>query len=262
MPEGPNVREYYLYIKPLLTDKIIKKMTILSGKYLEKKPIKNIEKIICKKIKSIFVKGKTIFLEFEKTSENSPIGMSFVHGMTGYWSDELEKHSRLCIELLCGNRIYYNDMRNFGLINVFTCEIEFEFAQTRLGPDILSDCITYDQFYSRLNKKPRSRLGIVLLDQKVLAGIGNYLRCDILWYIRKVCGFENVTHERLVGSLTDDEKVCLYEVTINMCRYRADLNNELKLYSDDFYVYGKDYDIYGNKVERVSFGARTVHYVL
>lgn len=258
MPEGPEIRRYFLYINPLLIDSTIKRINVLSGKYLNKTPIKNLEKVKDILIKKCFVKGKTIFIEFESELVK---GMSFVHGMTGYWSEKLEKHSRLYIELNETKFLYYNDPRNFGIIKVYETEGEFKDAQDQLGPYVLDE-LTYSQFWSRFNKKKRSKLGTVLLDQKVVSGIGNYLRCDILWYVRKICGYNSVTHNRLIGSLTEDEKRCLHNVTINICRYRAELPYNLEFPLEDFYVYNQKYDIYGNEVIRENFGGRTIHYVL
>jgi formamidopyrimidine-DNA glycosylase len=270
MPEGPEVREFFLYIKPIITGKTIKEIKVLSGKFLGKKPIKNIENVRGVNVKSCFIKGKTIFLEFkfENEEQNTPVGMSFVHGMSGYWSNKLEKHSRLHFKLKENENdneegsLYYNDIRNFGRINVYMKMEELRFAKDHLGPDVLDDSISYTDFCSRLNKRGRSKLGTVLLDQKVLAGIGNYLRCDILWYIQNVYGYYNVNHKTFIGLLTEQEKLCLYEVTINMCRYRAGLSYKLELSLDDFYVYGRDYDIYEKPVHRETFGGRTIHYTL
>lgn len=268
MPEGPEVREFYLYMKNYLIDNTINKLVILSGKYL-KNPPRYIENVCNVKVKNIFVKGKTIFIEFHNILDNiseTAKAISFVHGMTGNWSDTEVKHSRIFFDLKIG-KLYYNDTRNFGLINIYKTEAEFEKAQDHLGPDVLSDTITYDEFYSRLNKKPRSKLGVILLNQQILSGIGNYLRCDIIWYIRKICGFKNIKHTTLIKDLSDKEKLYLYEVSTTICRYRAgkllkkvfdQKNNFLPL--DDFYVYGRDYDMFGNKVIREKFCGRTIHY--
>ena len=60
-----------------------------------------------------------------------------------------------------------------------------------------------DILYSRINNKPRSKIGAVLLDQKLIAGIGNYMRCDILWYAK-------LHYTRTIGSLTEKERLDLY----------------------------------------------------
>lgn len=53
----------------------------------------------------------------------------------------------------------------------------------RIGPDVLDEALTVDEVADRLTS-PRFRrraLGGVLLDQAFLAGLGNYLRAEILW---------------------------------------------------------------------------------
>ena len=53
----------------------------------------------------------------------------------------------------------------------------------RLGPDILDDSLTAPVIAERLMSKPFSRrsLASLYLDQSFLAGVGNYLRSEILW---------------------------------------------------------------------------------
>jgi formamidopyrimidine-DNA glycosylase len=258
MPEGPEVREFYLYMKDYLINNTIDNLEILSGKYLKKSP-DYIDDVVGIKVNNVFVKGKTIFIEFK--SDQNVYGMTIVHGMTGNWSDTLEKHSRVVFNL-GEKKLYYNDTRNFGTIKVYKTLMEFEFAQTKLGPDVLDNKITYELFYSRINKKPRSKLGVILLDQKVVAGIGNYLRCDIIWYTRMIKGCNEINHERLVGTLTENEKRCLYDTAINMCRYQAGLSNELECEPEDtFFIYNQDFDIFGNEVLRETFRGRTIHYI-
>ena len=54
---------------------------------------------------------------------------------------------------------------------------------SRLGPDVLDKDIDHKTIFSRLtNKKFRNRaFASLYLDQSFLAGIGNYLRTEILW---------------------------------------------------------------------------------
>ncbi|MTD40666.1 endonuclease VIII [Erwinia sp. CPCC 100877] len=53
----------------------------------------------------------------------------------------------------------------------------------RVGPDVLDETLTVEQVKARLLSKPfcRRQLGGLLLDQAFLAGLGNYLRVEILW---------------------------------------------------------------------------------
>ncbi len=57
---------------------------------------------------------------------------------------------------------------------------------SRLGPDVLSQAPTVDELAARLNEaRFRGRqLGALLLDQGFVAGLGNYLRAEILFEAR------------------------------------------------------------------------------
>jgi endonuclease VIII len=54
----------------------------------------------------------------------------------------------------------------------------------RLGPEVLADDVTASMLAQRLAQFPRRNLATALLDQGVLAGLGNYLRADILFVAR------------------------------------------------------------------------------
>ena len=57
---------------------------------------------------------------------------------------------------------------------------------SRIGPDILDASLSVEQIVDRLGLSPfRNRaLGCLYLDQSFLAGVGNYLRSEILWAAR------------------------------------------------------------------------------
>ena len=54
---------------------------------------------------------------------------------------------------------------------------------SKLGPDVLDDSTTAEHIIERLRSKKYSsrQLGGVLTDQSFVAGLGNYLRCEILF---------------------------------------------------------------------------------
>lgn len=253
MPEGPEVRKYFQFIEPILINNKIQNLEILSGKYINK-GIPNIDKVKNKVIQEVLLKGKSIFVRCE-----DDITLVFVHGMTGCYSTNADKHSRISLYLNNFENeistLYYNDPRNFGTLTIYTTKKDFEKSWDSLGPDILNTEVDYEEFYSRLLKKPKTKLSLALLDQKLIAGIGNYLRCDILWYTK-------IHYERTISSLSDDEKVLLYDASINIIRYHADLPYSLNFIpKNEFFVYMQTTDIFGNKVKRVELNSRTVHYV-
>ena len=51
----------------------------------------------------------------------------------------------------------------------------------RLGPDILGEPPDYETMLTRLRSDPRRVVGDALLDQRLVAGIGNLWRAEVLW---------------------------------------------------------------------------------
>ena len=68
----------------------------------------------------------------------------------------------------------------------------------KLGPEVLQDKVTALQIAERLAQYPRRVVADALLDQHVLAGLGNYLRADILFVAK-------INPLRKIGSLSPPE---------------------------------------------------------
>lgn len=71
-------------------------------------------------------------------------------------------------------------------------------AIPKLGPDILKDNFSSDEAAARLRAHPEGEVGDVLMNQKVVAGIGNI-------YKSETCFAAGINPFRLVNSLTDEE---------------------------------------------------------
>ena len=84
-------------------------------------------------------------------------------------------------------------------------------ALPRLGPDVLDDPFDADEFLARLDAEPERTLGAALLDQTVAAGIGNYLRAEILFECR-------IDPWRVVGEMDETERACLAAEVPRICR--------------------------------------------
>ena len=72
-------------------------------------------------------------------------------------------------------------------------------AVRRLGPDILAEPPEVDAMVSNLRGQAQEReIGTALLDQRLIAGIGNLWKAEALWHAR-------ISPWRAVRSLSDDE---------------------------------------------------------
>src|SRR5213075_2054922 len=54
----------------------------------------------------------------------------------------------------------------------------------RLGPDILAEPPDYETILARLRADPAREIGDALLDQRLVAGIGNLWKAEALWQAR------------------------------------------------------------------------------
>ncbi len=84
-------------------------------------------------------------------------------------------------------------------------------ALPRLGPDVLAEPFDADEFVRRLGEEPDRTVGAALLDQSVAAGVGNYLRAEILYACR-------MDPWRLVGELDEAERGGLAETVSALSR--------------------------------------------
>ena len=105
-------------------------------------------------------------------------------GMTGrlHWSSAGERHPHDRIVLrLAGGELRYRNMRRFGAVHVARGDDQIHAATGGLGPDALD--VTREEFHELLARRRRT-LKAALMDQSVIAGLGNLLVDEISWRAR------------------------------------------------------------------------------
>jgi formamidopyrimidine-DNA glycosylase len=93
-----------------------------------------------------------------------------------------DKSTRVTLAFEDGSNLYFNDQRKFGWMRLLpTPEVEqLDFFQ-KVGPEPLADDFTAADFAARLMRRKTSGIKAVLLDQTVVAGIGNIYADESLW---------------------------------------------------------------------------------
>lgn len=85
-----------------------------------------------------------------------------------------DRSTRVIFKFADGTHLYFNDQRKFGWVKLMTSEqVMDEPFIAKLGPEALADDFTFDEFRSRLMRHPRTSIKAAILDQSVLAGVGN-----------------------------------------------------------------------------------------
>jgi formamidopyrimidine-DNA glycosylase len=95
-----------------------------------------------------------------------------------------EKHDHVVLDVEGGARITFNDARRFGAIDLWpTPELDAHRLLAGLGPEPLGNGFNAGQLAARLAGR-NTPVKAVLLDQRVVAGLGNIYVCEALWHAR------------------------------------------------------------------------------
>ncbi|HSW78595.1 MAG TPA: bifunctional DNA-formamidopyrimidine glycosylase/DNA-(apurinic or apyrimidinic site) lyase [Candidatus Babeliales bacterium] len=92
------------------------------------------------------------------------------------------KTTHVVIDFTDGSQLFFNDQRKFGWMRLMPAiEIpEIDFFK-KVGPEPLDDDFTVDRFIEQLMRRKNSNIKAVLLDQTVIAGVGNIYADESLW---------------------------------------------------------------------------------
>lgn len=115
-----------------------------------------------------------------------------------------DNSTRVMIEFMDNSWLYFNDQRKFGWIRLMpTIEVpNIDFMQ-RVGPEPLEADFTPEEFAARFIRRARTNIKAALLDQTVVAGVGNIYADESLWGAR-------ISPKRLVAEVTPGEFTTLY----------------------------------------------------
>lgn len=95
---------------------------------------------------------------------------------------ELPDRSTRVIFTLDKGKLFFNDQRKFGWVKLYpTSEVPNIGFMMKVGPEPLADDFTAADFIERLLRRKNSNIKAVLLDQTVIAGVGNIYADESLW---------------------------------------------------------------------------------
>ncbi len=143
------------------------------------------KEVVGRKILSVERRAKNILINLSGKSRKTIL----IHlKMTGhllygkYKRDPINRFIHFTITFKNGEKLYFSDMRKFGKITLLDTKVARDSKHlNNLGPEPLEKSFGFAKFKERLDKKPRGKIKTVLMDQGVLAGIGNIYSDEILW---------------------------------------------------------------------------------
>lgn len=199
MPELPEVETVVRGLRPTLTGRQIVSVRLGKTDFIDDPAALEAQLPGCR-IADVARVGKFIELRLSSANDGGKQVSLFVHlGMTGRLLSQLSeepeaKHTHVVLSLDDGRELRYTDARRFGRFALVLENDRLAF-QSKLGAEPLE--ISVEQF-SALVKPRRAMTKALLLDQRMLRGIGNIYADEALWRAR-------IHPKRLASKLTEKE---------------------------------------------------------
>jgi formamidopyrimidine-DNA glycosylase len=173
--------------------------------------------------------------------------MIFHLGMSGRWRvdpTDIGTHDHLLIETEAGRRLTLNDPRRFGSLDIVRTEALPAFEPfTRMGPEPLGEDFTVGTLKKALAGKA-APVKAALLDQRIIAGLGNIYVCEALNMARIDPGMQSgligrAALTRLVAAIREVLEAAILAGGSTVRDY-ARPDGELGYFSKQWRVYGRE----------------------
>lgn len=192
-----------------------------------------------------------------------------VAGTFHHNTNHSQKHDHFVLHLKDNHQLTFNDPRRFGVIDLLRTEnLELSGMLSQIGPEPLSNSFNEAYFVSTLRLK-KTNIKSALLDQRVVAGLGNIYVCEALFRagISPKRQALRISHKKL-GSLVPIIKEILLEAISSGGSSLRDFRNasgDLGYFQHSFDVYGReDQDCYNtecdSKIKRITQAGRSSFY--
>ena len=196
MPELPEVETVRIGLMRLLPGRVVAKVDFDWPKSFPNAPADVGKFLIGSKVVTVGRRAKVLLIELS-TKYSLVIHLKMTGQLVfrsgnqkfgaGHPSESLvgelpDKSTRVTLVFTDGSRLFFNDQRKFGWVRLLaTAEVmELDFFK-KVGPEPLAADFTWQQLRERLMRRQNSNIKAVLLDQAVIAGVGNIYADEALW---------------------------------------------------------------------------------
>ncbi len=178
------------------------------------------------------------------------------------------KSTRAIFKFSDNSHLYFNDQRQFGYIKILTpTQFTSYLESLSYGPEALSDQFNARYLFDVAQKRPKITIKQLLLDQRVVAGIGNIYADEGLFAARihPACVANRlsisqinilVEHVKQVLTFSIEHNGTSSEHYVTANGFKGDMQNYLRVYRKD----GEPCPNCGREIERMVIGGRGTHY--
>lgn len=266
MPELPEVETVRRGLEKLILGKKISNIDIRYPKMI-KTDLDEFKRVLPGQvIQSMGRRGKYLIFYL---SDKVLISHLRMEGKYFYYPDQVpeRKHAHLFLRFEDGGTLVYEDVRKFGTMELLAPELlEAYFLSKKLGPEPTEqdfDLPTFQQALQKSKKPIKSHL----LDQTLVAGLGNIYVDEVLWRAQ-------VHPSRLSNSLTAQEARKVHDETIKVLGQAVEKGGStIRTYTNAFgedgtmqefhQVYdkaGQECSRCGSIIEKIQLGGRGTHF--
>lgn len=181
MPELPEVETVRRGLLQLVQGKTIQSVEIFWPRIIENPEVPIFERqLVGETIHDVERRGK--FLIF-KLSHWDMISHLRMEGKYEFFSENpiIDKHTHVIFHFTDGSQLQYHDVRKFGRMTLVEKDTSHQYRGImQLGPEPLPELFTLEDFTAGL-KKSHKAIKPLLLDQKLVTGLGNIYVDEALW---------------------------------------------------------------------------------
>lgn len=205
MPELPEVETVKETLKKIVLNKKINNAVILYPNIIDTPIVDEfIDKIKNQKINDIKRRGKWLLFELDNYYLLSHLRMEGKYIIRNH-GDVYDKHEHVVFELDDGSELRYKDTRKFGRMHlVKKSELDNCKVLNNIGKEPFDENLN-GQYLLDKYKTKKLPIKTVLLDQSIIAGIGNIYADEILY----LCNLNPLKKASEI-TLTDADKIILY----------------------------------------------------
>ena len=252
MPELPEVETVCSGLIPVMEGNIINKLELRRNDLRWPFPKDIADRTNGKRVIGVRRRAKYILIDL--SSDQTIIihlGMSgrilintTNKGIFNYNSTIFEKHDHVIFYMQNGTLITFNDARRFGAMDMApTKALDKHWLLKRLGPEPLGNGLNAEYLFNRFQNKNTS-IKITLLDQLIVAGLGNIYVCEILFRSgispqKNTNKLEMKEIERLVKFIRS-VLIEAIEVGGSSLKDHRQTSGELGYFQHNFTVYGRE----------------------
>lgn len=275
MPELPEVETIKLFLAQNIVGLKIKSVEVLNPKsffgdikFLISKEIKSVERRA--KVLRIGFSGFEILIHLKMSGQiiwlrkESEADFAGGHPTKDMHLEMPNKSTRVVFNLSDGSTLYFNDQRKFGWIKLRDLGggIGDKFLD-KLGPEPLEKEFNWQILKNNLLKRKKTAIKVALLDQEIVAGVGNIYACE-------ACFLAGIDPRVKCGDLTDIQFKRIHQGVVNALKtgvkhggssktHFMDPEGKKGSYLDFAFVYGREKLLCKNcdtLIEKIKLGGR------